>query len=254
MAVSNIGEADGFETVQVYVRDERSRLPRPEKELVSFEKVFLERDQTRHLRIRIDKYAVGYYDTSLRAWIAEEGRFDVLIGASSADIRLVLSSWWLSHDNTTPANAVCTPDEKYRSRSRNPLPGSFKFRPVMRCHDWIAILFDTFLTIPFHDRVTREQWHFRCMCGRVRLPGKDTGTKRSWLFSFESCLLLAVLFLFFIFTFISFHPLYIYNELGLFVWIGQAKVVLEESCFRPLDAVCLRWDGFAMSLTKMIVP
>lgn len=92
MAVSNIGEADGFETVQVYVRDEKSRLPRPEKELVSFEKVFLERDQTRHLCIRLDKYAVGYYDTSLRAWIAEEGRFEVLIGASSADIRLVFSS------------------------------------------------------------------------------------------------------------------------------------------------------------------
>lgn len=92
MAVSNIGEADGFETVQVYVRDEKSRLPRPEKELVSFEKVFLERDQTRHLCIRLDKYAVGYYDTSLRAWIAEEGRFQVLIGASSADIRLVFSS------------------------------------------------------------------------------------------------------------------------------------------------------------------
>lgn len=91
VAVSNIGEADGHETVQVYVRDERSRLPRPEKELVSFEKVFLERDQTRHLRIRIDKHAVGYYDTSLRAWIAEEGRFEVLIGASSADIRLVSS-------------------------------------------------------------------------------------------------------------------------------------------------------------------
>lgn len=90
VAVSNVGGADGFETVQLYVRDEKSRLPRPEKELVSFEKVFLERDQTRHLRIRIDKYAVGYYDTSLRAWIAEEGRFEVLIGASSADIRLVL--------------------------------------------------------------------------------------------------------------------------------------------------------------------
>lgn len=89
VAVSNVGEADGYETVQLYVRDEKSRLPRPEKELVSFEKVFLEGDQTKHLRIRIDKYAVGYYDTSLRAWIAEEGRFEVLIGASSADIRLV---------------------------------------------------------------------------------------------------------------------------------------------------------------------
>ncbi|KAJ0122270.1 glycosyl hydrolase family 3 N terminal domain-containing protein [Diaporthe amygdali] len=91
MAVSNIGDVDGFETVQIYVRDEKSRLPRPEKELVSFEKVFLERDQTKHLKIRIDKYAVGYYDTSLKAWIAEEGKFEVLIGASSADIRRKIS-------------------------------------------------------------------------------------------------------------------------------------------------------------------
>lgn len=73
------------------MKDEKSRLPRPEKELVSFEKVWLEADETRHLRIELDKHAVGYYDTSLRAWVAEEGRFEVCIGASSADIRQVHS-------------------------------------------------------------------------------------------------------------------------------------------------------------------
>lgn len=87
LAVSNIGNVDGFETVQVYVRDEKSRLPRPEKELVAFEKVWLEAGETRHLRVALDKHAVGYYDTSLRAWVAEEGRFEVCVGASSADIR-----------------------------------------------------------------------------------------------------------------------------------------------------------------------
>ena len=35
----------------------------------------------------LDKYSVGYHDTDLGAWIAEEGSFKVLIGASSADIR-----------------------------------------------------------------------------------------------------------------------------------------------------------------------
>ncbi|EOO00679.1 putative glycoside hydrolase family 3 protein [Phaeoacremonium minimum UCRPA7] len=86
-AVSNIGDVDGYETVQVYVHDDKSRLPRPEKELVAFEKVFLEAGETKHLRISLDKHAVGYYDTSLNAWIAEEGTFKVLVGASSADIR-----------------------------------------------------------------------------------------------------------------------------------------------------------------------
>lgn len=87
LAVSNVGGVAGFETAQVYVRDEKARLPRPEKELVAFEKVWLEAGETKHVRIAIDKYAVGYYDTDVSAWLAEEGRFEVLIGASSADIR-----------------------------------------------------------------------------------------------------------------------------------------------------------------------
>jgi beta-glucosidase len=87
VAVSNVGEVMGSETVQVYVRDEKSRLPRPEKELVAFEKVTLEPGETRHLNMRLDKHAVGYYDTAIKRWIAEEGRFLVCVGASSADIK-----------------------------------------------------------------------------------------------------------------------------------------------------------------------
>lgn len=91
LAVSNVGEVEGAETVQVYVHDEKSRLLRPEKELVAFEKVFLEPGETKHVCLSLDKYAVGYYDTSIGRWIAEEGRFDALIGASSADIRRTIS-------------------------------------------------------------------------------------------------------------------------------------------------------------------
>jgi beta-glucosidase len=87
LAVSNTGPRAGAEIVQLYVHDEKSRLPRPEKELVAFEKVFLEADETKHITVELDKYAVGYYDDSLSSWIAEEGAFKLLIGASSADIR-----------------------------------------------------------------------------------------------------------------------------------------------------------------------
>lgn len=89
LAISNIGARLGAEIVQVYVHDEKSRLPRPEKELVAFEKVFLDVDETRHITIKLDKYAVGYYDEAVPGWIAEEGAFKILIGASSADIRQV---------------------------------------------------------------------------------------------------------------------------------------------------------------------
>ncbi|KAI1821813.1 glycoside hydrolase family 3 protein [Xylaria intraflava] len=87
MAVTNTGEIAGAETVQIYVRDEKSALPRPEKELVAFEKVFLEADETKHITVPLDKYAVGYYDPAKSAWIAEKGSFKVLIGASAGDIK-----------------------------------------------------------------------------------------------------------------------------------------------------------------------
>ncbi|XXH03094.1 hypothetical protein Hte_009484 [Hypoxylon texense] len=87
MAVTNTGRVAGAETIQIYVRDDKSRLPRPEKELVAFEKVFLEPEETKHIIVPLDKYAVGYYDDSVPAWIAEEGTFKVLIGASATDIR-----------------------------------------------------------------------------------------------------------------------------------------------------------------------
>ncbi|KAI1114962.1 glycosyl hydrolase family 3 N terminal domain-containing protein [Nemania sp. NC0429] len=87
MAVTNVGPITGSETVQIYIRDEKSTLLRPEKELAAFEKVSLEPDETKHITVPLDKYAVGYYDPAKSAWIAEEGVFKVLIGASATDIR-----------------------------------------------------------------------------------------------------------------------------------------------------------------------
>jgi len=53
----------------------------------AFEKVAPEAGETRHLRIPLDHYAVGYFDTATGKWIAEEGRFEVLVGASAGDIK-----------------------------------------------------------------------------------------------------------------------------------------------------------------------
>lgn len=91
--VTNTGLTAAHEIVQAYVRDIKSTLPRPEKELQAFGKVFLQPGETKAVTLKLDKYSAGYFDTSLGqsgAWIAEEGVFDVLIGASSADIRYAL--------------------------------------------------------------------------------------------------------------------------------------------------------------------
>ncbi|KAF2806647.1 uncharacterized protein BDZ99DRAFT_82564 [Mytilinidion resinicola] len=88
--ITNSGQVAAHEIVQAYIRDPESNLPRPEKELQAFAKVFLEPGETKTVDLKLDKHSVGYYDTSLGqsgAWVAEEGTFHVLIGASSADIR-----------------------------------------------------------------------------------------------------------------------------------------------------------------------
>lgn len=85
--ITNSGSVEGAEIVQAYIHDEKSRLPRPEKELQAFDKVFLLPGETKNAILTLDKYSVGYYDTDISSWIAEDGWFTVLIGASSVDIR-----------------------------------------------------------------------------------------------------------------------------------------------------------------------
>jgi beta-glucosidase len=85
--VTNTGLIRGKETVQAYIRDVKSRLPRPEKELAAFAKVDLETGETKTVELNLDRYSVGYWDGNEGKWIAEQGEFEVLVGASSRDIR-----------------------------------------------------------------------------------------------------------------------------------------------------------------------
>ena len=85
--VTNSGAVAGQEIVQVYVHDCESRLLRPLKELKGFAKVALEPGETKTVAIPLDWRAFAYYDPAHRQWITEDGQFDLLVGASSADIR-----------------------------------------------------------------------------------------------------------------------------------------------------------------------
>jgi len=86
--VQNTGGRAGKETVQVYVHDVQSRLVRPEKELKAFAQVVLEPGETKTVRLALDEESLSYYDPRVKGWVAEAGEFDVLVGASSRDIRL----------------------------------------------------------------------------------------------------------------------------------------------------------------------
>jgi beta-glucosidase len=70
----------------LYLRDAQARLERPEKELKAFAKVQLELGERKTVTLSIRREALSYYDDLARAWVAEAGAFDVLVGASSQDI------------------------------------------------------------------------------------------------------------------------------------------------------------------------
>ncbi|MCA9953726.1 MAG: glycoside hydrolase family 3 C-terminal domain-containing protein [Anaerolineales bacterium] len=89
--VTNSGEMAGKETVQLYVHDKVSGLVRPFKELKGFAKVELQPGETKTVSMDLDFRAFAYYHPEYAQWITEDGEFDLLIGASSADIRHTLT-------------------------------------------------------------------------------------------------------------------------------------------------------------------
>ena len=88
--ITNTGNMAGKEIVQVYVHDRKSGLVRPPKELKGFAKVELQPGETKTVSIDLDFRAFAYYHPEYKQWITEDGEFDILIGASSADIRCTL--------------------------------------------------------------------------------------------------------------------------------------------------------------------
>jgi len=85
--VTNTGACAGKEVVQVYVHDQKCTLARPEKELKAFAKVELQPGETKSVVLKLDFRAFAFYHPEHRQWVTEDGEFDLLIGASAADIR-----------------------------------------------------------------------------------------------------------------------------------------------------------------------
>lgn len=86
--LTNTGKMTGSEVAQVYVHQQKSTLPRPEKELKGFQKIFLKPGETKLVTIKLDEAAFSYYSDVRNNWVLEPGSFQLLVGASSDDIRL----------------------------------------------------------------------------------------------------------------------------------------------------------------------
>lgn len=88
LKVKNTGDVAGAEIVQLYVQDVESTIFRPVKELKGFKKVFLEVGEEKEVEFTLDSRAFAYYNVNINDWHVESGDFNILIGASSQDIRL----------------------------------------------------------------------------------------------------------------------------------------------------------------------
>lgn len=87
LPVTNIGKRAGAEVVELYVHDPRPKVDKPVQELKGFAKVNLNPGETKTVTIMVPTRAFAYYDTPGKQWKADAGKYDILVGASSRDIR-----------------------------------------------------------------------------------------------------------------------------------------------------------------------
>jgi beta-glucosidase len=88
VSVRNTGKREGAEVVQLYLGCKNSRIPRAQKELKGFQKIFLKPGEVKTARFTLGAESFAYYNVPAAAWAVEGGTYSVLAGASSRDIRL----------------------------------------------------------------------------------------------------------------------------------------------------------------------
>ena len=86
--IKNISNVDGAEVAQIYVREPHSKVVRPYKELKEFVKVYLKAGETKRVEVMLPESAFEFYSVARDKWHKEGGIYEIIIGASSQDIRL----------------------------------------------------------------------------------------------------------------------------------------------------------------------
>lgn len=90
--LTNTGDRDGSEVVQLYVGMKDAKVFRPEKELKGFQKVFLKAGESKNVRINFDDKTFRYWNVHTQRWETEDGVYRFMVGASCLDIRLEMQA------------------------------------------------------------------------------------------------------------------------------------------------------------------
>ena len=92
ITVTNSGNYDGAEVVQLYIRDRVGSITRPVKELKGFQKVYLKKGESQKVTFNISPEDLKFYNNTLKYdW--EAGEFDVMIGTNSDEVQITKINW-----------------------------------------------------------------------------------------------------------------------------------------------------------------
>lgn len=86
--ITNTGKLDGAEVAQIYISATESAVYRPVKELKGFQKIFLKAGESKQVTIPLDDKAFRYFNVKTERFEVEGGEYEIMAGASVADIRL----------------------------------------------------------------------------------------------------------------------------------------------------------------------
>ena len=84
VSVTNTGNYDGDEVVQMYIRDKVSSVTRPVKELKGYQRISLKKGETKKVDFKINKETLAFYDINME-YCVEPGEFKIMTGSSSDD-------------------------------------------------------------------------------------------------------------------------------------------------------------------------
>ena len=99
--LTNCGTCDGDEVVQMYVSLPGAKVFRPARELKGFRRVSLKAGETQRVKLLFDDYTFRYFNVKTNQFETESGSYEIMIGASSEDIRLT---------GSCPVNGAAAPD------------------------------------------------------------------------------------------------------------------------------------------------
>ncbi len=172
VSVTNTGKRDGSEIVQLYVNKKDSKIFRAAEELKGFKKVYLAAGETKEIVISLDDKAFRYFNVKTNKWEIESGSYEIMVGASSSDIKLQTEIEVIGTDSTIPYDSTKL-ESYYTTKVLNVSDEQFEnllgYKPVDPKWDKTKVLgYNDTLNQLFYAKGAFGRFAYHCMKGVYR--------------------------------------------------------------------------------------